>query len=127
MSGQTTVNSPDAARVVAEWVADAAGQKPGSRPSGRRKSTRYVWPAPMEVLVNPGTAFERCVPATSLDVGEEGIGLLMRHDPSTGDRILLRLVDDSDKGPWVPARVMYSKRSVSRYRVGVKFQLDSIS
>lgn len=127
MSGQATVNSPDAARAVAEWVADAAGQKPGSAPSGRRRSTRYVWPAPIEMLVNPGTACQRYVAATSLDISEEGMGLLIRHDPSAGDLVLLRLVDDRDRGPWVPARVMYSKRSISRYRVGVKFQLDPTS
>ena len=124
MSGQTLVKLPAAARVVAEWIADAAAQRDTEAYLGRRKSVRFVWPAAVEVLVEPQTSSGEPIFATGVDVSQGGMGLVVRQAIPIGASVLLRYADDGDRCPWVPARVVHSKPAAGGYRAGVEFELE---
>ena len=112
------------AEVVAAWVSDASGQSAPDVYYGKRQIRRYVWPAAIEVLVNPGSEDEERLYVTGQDVSDVGMGLLgrkMLHERAT---LWLRYADEGDGCPWVPARVVHSTQSVGGYRTGVHFILD---
>ena len=124
MAGRNTTMLPDAARIVAAWVADAAAQGRGEACLGRRRHLRFVWPAAIEVLLNQGTPSEQQIFATGLDVSEGGMGLVVRHVLPMRAKVILRYADDGEACPWVPARVVHTAPAAGGYRVGVKFLLD---
>ena len=124
MEEQTTSRVPDASRVVAEWVADAASQTDTGSYLGRRRSLRYVWPGPMAVRVDAHASLDKRFFATGVDVSAVGMALLSRRKLPAGASVFLRYADDDQEVPWVPASVVYSKRSVSGWRVAVRFQSD---
>jgi len=124
MAGPEATTLPNAARTVAAWVADAAAQSRGEACRGRRRHLRFVWPAAIEVLLNPGTPSEQQIFATGLDVSEGGMGLVVRRVLPLRAQVNLRYADDGDACPWVPARVVHTAPAAGGYRVGVEFQLD---
>jgi hypothetical protein len=121
MDGRHEAESPDAARVVDEWVADGAA-------TGlffRRRHRRWARPVTVALLIEPGTPSEQRIFGTGEDVSESGMGLVVRRELLVGTDILVRDADEGDKCPWVPARVMHSERVLGGYRIGVEFQVDS--
>ena len=121
MDGQRTVERPEAARVVGQWVADGTTQ-------GllvRRQHLRYVWPGAVELLINKGTPDERRIFGTGRDVSGGGMGMVVRHELSVGTDVVVRYADEGDRCPWVPARVVHSVPVDGGYRVGVEFQLNA--
>jgi len=120
MNEREAGKSPDAARVVGEWVADGAA-------TGlffRRRHRRYARPVTVALLIEPGTPSEQRIFGTGEDVSESGMGLVVRRELLVGADILVRDADEGDECPWVPARVVHSERVLGGYRIGVKFQVD---
>lgn len=110
-------------QAVAAWLAGAAAQGQPDSYYGKRKALRYIWPAALEVRLEPPAQPQRPIYVTGQDLSPDGIGLFGRHKLQVGARIWLRYADDGDAGPWVPAVVAHSTLSVGGYRVGVRFDL----
>ena len=120
MGGRHEAKPADAARVVAEWVAD--GTATGLLV--RRRHLRYVWPGAVELLIDPGAPSEQRVFGTGQDVSEGGMCVVVRLGLPVGAHVAVRYADEGEACPWVHARVVHAVAVTGGYHLGIEFELD---
>ena len=110
--------------IIASWVQQARGSGDTDVYPGKREKLRCTWAVPFEVMVVGSGGSQRTFYATGRDISEQGLGMFTREQLERGSVVRIRLAEEGQKGPWVPARVAHCTQTVGGYRTGLTFLSD---